>query len=96
MLTTRTGQEDSCPASVSLTHIISNLLLVQVAYEAGVQVTLDCGGIEGPVTPELLHSVSIISPNETELARLTGALLTPALFKPVLVFTPSDAVTWLR
>lgn len=45
---------------------------MQVAYEAGVQVTLDCGGIEGPVTPELLRSVSIISPNETELARLTG------------------------
>ncbi|KAK9868378.1 hypothetical protein WJX84_011401 [Apatococcus fuscideae] len=49
-----------------------NAEAAQVAYEAGVQVTLDCGGIEGPVTPELLHSVSIISPNETELARLTG------------------------
>ena len=45
---------------------------MQVAYEAGVQVTLDCGGIEAPVTPELLRSVSIISPNETELARITG------------------------
>ncbi|KAK9867493.1 hypothetical protein WJX84_011453 [Apatococcus fuscideae] len=48
-----------------------NAQAAQVAYEAGVQVTLDCGGIEGPVTPELLQSVSIISPNETELARLT-------------------------
>ncbi len=45
---------------------------MQVAYAAGVQVTLDCGGVEGPVTPELLQNVSIISPNETELARLTG------------------------
>lgn len=45
---------------------------MQVAYEAGVQVVLDCGGIEAPVSAELLHSVSIISPNETELARITG------------------------
>lgn len=35
-------------------------------------VILDCGGADGPVSKALLQKVSVISPNETELARLTG------------------------
>jgi ribokinase len=45
---------------------------VQVASAARVPVVLDCGGADGPVSEELLQKVSVISPNETELARLTG------------------------
>jgi ribokinase len=44
-----------------------------IAAEAGVPVILDCGGVEGPISSELLQHVSILSPNETELGRLTGA-----------------------
>lgn len=33
---------------------------------------LDAGGMEGPIPLELLKLVDIFSPNETELARLTG------------------------
>lgn len=33
---------------------------------------MDCGGEEGPINADLLKAVSILSPNETELARLTG------------------------
>ncbi len=43
-----------------------------IAQEAGVPVLLDCGGVEGPISPELMHSITTLSPNETELARLTG------------------------
>ncbi len=49
-----------------------NVRAAAIAAEAGVPVILDCGGVEGPISPELLRSVSILSPNETELARLTG------------------------
>lgn len=35
-------------------------------------VFLDAGGVEGAIAPELLSSLSLLSPNETELARLTG------------------------
>jgi hypothetical protein len=37
-----------------------------------VPVFLDAGGVEGPISPALLSCVSLLSPNETELARLTG------------------------
>lgn len=33
---------------------------------------LDAGGVEGPIAPELLQCLAVLSPNETELARLTG------------------------
>ena len=38
------------------------------------QVLLDCGGKEGPVDPRLLAALAVLTPNETELARLTGRL----------------------
>ena len=38
---------------------------------------MDCGGIEAPISEELLRSVAVLTPNETELARLTGDLLAP-------------------
>lgn len=43
----------------------------QAARNAGVPVILDTGGMEGPIPTELLTHVDILSPNETELARLT-------------------------
>ena len=39
------------------------------------QVILDCGGDEGQsegLVSELLQSLTVLSPNETELARMTG------------------------
>lgn len=35
---------------------------------------MDCGGVEDPIDSDLLQLVSCLSPNETELARLTGEL----------------------
>lgn len=49
---------------------ISNLC--QAAKSAGVPVIMDAGGMDAPVPGELLSLVDIFSPNETELARLTG------------------------
>ncbi|CAK0752448.1 hypothetical protein CVIRNUC_002147 [Coccomyxa viridis] len=49
-----------------------NARVAAIAKEAGVPVLLDCGGVEGPIAPELMQSVTTLSPNETELARLTG------------------------
>lgn len=46
--------------------------LCQTARGAGVPVILDAGGMDAPIPPELLMFVDILSPNETELARLTG------------------------
>lgn len=46
---------------------------VQLAREGGATVILDCGGAEAPVAGDLLPLLSVLSPNETELARLTGA-----------------------
>lgn len=48
-----------------------NVLVAQLAKEAGVPVILDAGGVEGPIAPELLSCLTTLSPNETELARLT-------------------------
>lgn len=45
---------------------------LQVAKSAGVPVILDAGGVDAPVPKELLNFVDIFSPNESELARLTG------------------------
>lgn len=49
-----------------------NIDVAKLAKEAGVPVFLDAGGVEGPIAPELLSCLSVLSPNETELARLTG------------------------
>lgn len=49
-----------------------NHQVAQLAHAAGVPVVLDCGGVEGVLLPELLRHVTFLSPNETELARLTG------------------------
>lgn len=35
-------------------------------------VFLDAGGVDAPLAPQLLAAVSVLSPNETELARLSG------------------------
>lgn len=35
-------------------------------------VVLDAGGMDGPFPPQLLNFIDILSPNETELARITG------------------------
>eukprot|EP00854_Cymbomonas_tetramitiformis_P004482 gene4482-5494_t len=48
-----------------------NLAAARVARDAGVLVVLDAGGEEGPLPVELLCLVDVLSPNETELARLT-------------------------
>ena len=63
--------------------------MCQIASEAAVKVVMDCGGVEEPISPELLTSVTILSPNETELARLTGKA-TP-LHESKLGPRPSDA-----
>ena len=55
--------------------------LVQLGSSAGVTVVLDCGGADADVDPELLKHLTIISPNESELANLTGATL-PRLHHP--------------
>ena len=36
---------------------------------------LDCGGADADVDPELLKHLTMISPNESELANLTGTAL---------------------
>jgi len=43
-----------------------------VAQAAGVPVVLDAGGADAPLDPAWLAQVAVLSPNETELARLTG------------------------
>lgn len=47
-------------------------LFLQAARSAGVPVILDAGGMDAPIPQELLDFVDILSPNETELGRLTG------------------------
>ena len=49
-----------------------NARVAAIAKEAQVPVLLDCGGVEGPISSELMQSITTLSPNETELARLTG------------------------
>lgn len=48
-----------------------NLQVAQMCKEAGVDVILDAGGAEGPLSAELLVCLSLLSPNETELSRMT-------------------------
>ena len=49
-----------------------NVAAATAARAARVPVLLDAGGVDAPLTPELLALVDVLSPNETELARLTG------------------------
>ncbi|KAJ6894224.1 ribokinase [Populus alba x Populus x berolinensis] len=48
-----------------------NIQVAKAAKSAGVPVILDAGGMDAPMPPELLNVVDILSPNESELARLT-------------------------
>lgn len=49
-----------------------NVAAAAAARAAGVPVILDAGGEDAPLPPALLACVDVVSPNETELARLTG------------------------
>lgn len=49
-----------------------NVAAAAAARAAGVAVVLDVGGADGEVAPELLALCTCVSPNETELARMTG------------------------
>ena len=59
---------------------------MQIAKGAGVTVIMDAGGAEGPIPEELLKCVTVLSPNETELALLT-AMPTNSLEKILLAAT---------
>jgi ribokinase len=49
-----------------------NLAAARAARGAGIPVVLDAGGDDGPLPAELLPLLTVVSPNESELARLTG------------------------
>lgn len=49
-----------------------NVEAARLAKESGKIVIMDCGGKEGELPNELLENVDILSPNTTELERLTG------------------------
>ncbi|KAL3821285.1 hypothetical protein ACJIZ3_007190 [Penstemon smallii] len=49
-----------------------NVQVAKAARSAHVPVILDAGGVDSPIPPELLNVIDILSPNETELARLTN------------------------
>lgn len=49
-----------------------NIQVAKAARSAGVPVILDAGGIDAPIPQELLNFIDILSPNESELGRLTG------------------------
>ncbi len=49
-----------------------NIAAAAAARAAQVPVVLDAGGMDRPLSSELLESITVLSPNETELARLTG------------------------
>lgn len=78
---------------------------VQLGSSAGVTVVLDCGGADADMNPELLKHLTIISPNESELANLTGkgnlriqtyALLVSLVIKPVLFFVLAHVICCFR
>lgn len=48
------------------------LLKLQAAKGAGVPVLMDVGGVAAPIPQELMSSIDILSPNESELSRFTG------------------------
>lgn len=45
---------------------------MKVAASAGVPVIMDAGGVDAPMNLSILSYLSVFSPNETELSRLTG------------------------
>ena len=49
-----------------------NIQVAKWAQASGVPVLLDAGGVDDPLDDELLSNVTILSPNESELARLTN------------------------
>ncbi|KAK6134437.1 hypothetical protein DH2020_031816 [Rehmannia glutinosa] len=49
-----------------------NIQVAKAARSARVPVILDAGGVDAPIPLELLKFIDILSPNETELARLTN------------------------
>eukprot|EP00892_Ulva_mutabilis_P003290 jgi/Ulvmu1/1332/UM011_0060.1 len=49
-----------------------NLQVARMCSEAGVKVVLDVGGAEAPLDSDALRCISVLSPNETELQRMTG------------------------
>ncbi|CAF2050402.1 unnamed protein product [Brassica rapa] len=49
-----------------------NIQVAKDVKKVGVPVILDVGGMDTPIPNELLDSIDILSPNETELSRLTG------------------------
>ncbi|KDP24717.1 hypothetical protein JCGZ_25708 [Jatropha curcas] len=49
-----------------------NIQVAKAAKNVGVPVILDVGGMDTPIPLELLKVVDILSPNESELARITG------------------------
>ncbi|KAL0694695.1 hypothetical protein Bca4012_061875 [Brassica carinata] len=49
-----------------------NVQVAKAVKKAGVPVILDVGGMDTPIPSELFDSIDILSPNETELSRLTG------------------------
>lgn len=49
-----------------------NLIFAKLASSARVPVILDAGGADSPLGGDVLANISILSPNETELERLTG------------------------
>ena len=63
------------PVLVCSSAMLDITTVLQVAVDSGVSVVLDCGGADGPISEHLLTLVACLSPNETELARLTGAHL---------------------
>lgn len=48
-----------------------NAFAARAAAEAGVPVILDAGGVDEPLDAEILRLCTCVSPNETELSRLT-------------------------
>ena len=88
------GMADTSPDSISpdtglqCSHCVPYLtfcnvcVCMQLGQSAGVTVVLDCGGAEASISPDLLKHLTIISPNESELANLTGKPL------PVLQWIP--------
>ncbi|CAH8391075.1 unnamed protein product [Eruca vesicaria subsp. sativa] len=49
-----------------------NIQVAKAVKKEGVPVILDVGGMDTPIPNELLDYIDILSPNETELSRLTG------------------------
>ena len=49
-----------------------NVIFAKLATSAKIPVILDAGGADRPLASDLLTNISILSPNETELQRLTG------------------------